>query len=172
MNYRVSPPAFIIDPTLFNCSMERTKLSTKQIKHALPNWMFSELVETVAAAVEKKPKKTRRGSRQGKKAKDKEAHRRLSNSSFDEGSSSDESPLSPDLNNKIGNRNRSSSTKECLLSKSIASLPMEMQKCFGEWKRERNDAMANHDDRRQRRIEKVMWQALNNITSRMVINQH
>jgi hypothetical protein len=43
-----------------NYSMERTKLSIKQIRHALPEWMFEELVDT---NTERRVRKTRRGNR-------------------------------------------------------------------------------------------------------------
>lgn len=140
--------------------MERTKLklSTNQIKHALPNWMFSELVDA-AAAVEKKPNQFRRGI-QGKKVKEVQ----LLDSSLDEGSIGDRFPLGP--NNKI--KGRSKSDEYCLLLKRIASLPMEIQRCFNKWKRERIDAITDNNNGRRRWVEADMWRALDKITSRIV----
>eukprot|EP00050_Salpingoeca_kvevrii_P008272 m.301890 g.301890 ORF g.301890 m.301890 type:complete len:218 (-) comp14954_c0_seq1:586-1239(-) len=118
--------------------MQRTKLSTRQIKHALPSWMFDELIDPTA---ERRPRKTRRGSRQNKKNRQREALMSFA--------------AAPVM---------SSTTS---LTKCIGALPVELQSCFNEWRRERKEAILHNDVVRQQDLERTMWSALRNIVTQM-----
>ena len=121
------------------CSMERTKLSTRQIRHALPDWMFEELVED---SLERRPRRTRRGNRA----------RRNRDLAVSSGSESNSPPASPVV---FGGHS---------LIKTISSLPLELQRCFSEWRRERKVAILQQDLYKQQEVERVMWSAYFNIT--------
>ena len=54
------PSACIIIPTPVTYSMERTKLSTRQIKHALPDWLFKAMVDEDGSNDRRTHNKTRR----------------------------------------------------------------------------------------------------------------
>lgn len=139
-----SESEFVMAPTLpTSCSMERTKLSTKQIRHALPEWMFVELVDE-AVPGERRQKKTRRGNRAKR------------STSRDSGCESTSPPPSPMLSLPM--------QPPTSLSKSIASLPADLQRCFSEWRRERKVAMMQNNIPKLQEVERVMWSAYNNIT--------
>ena len=122
--------------------IEPTKLTAKQIKHALPSWMFNDIVDDPLPD-KRTPKKTRRGCR-AKKNKDKANNNRMA--------------MENDMT-MLGNGSSIS------LSKCIASLPAELQRCFTEWRRERKQAIMNSDIDRQNAIETIMWSAIRNIMS-------
>lgn len=132
-----------------SCSMERTKLSTKQIRHALPEWMFVELVDE-AVPGERRQKKTRRGNR---------SKRSPSRDSGCESTSPPPSPLLP-------------MQPTTSLSKSIASLPVDLQRCFSEWRRERKMAMMQNDLSKLQEVERVMWSAYHNITQANLVHSY
>jgi hypothetical protein len=62
---------------------------------------------------------------------------------------------SPLRNDELGN--------DKYLIQCIRDLPQELRDCFTEWRRERKEAIIARDADKQRTVEKVMWNALNNI---------
>lgn len=134
-----------------SCSMERTKLSTRQIRHALPDWMFEELVDENA---ERRPRRTRRGNR-SRRSRQPGSGDMLGSCS--EGISPPTSPVA------FGGAQ---------LGKSIATLPVDLQRCFSEWRRERRLAVLQHDLYRQQELERVMWSAYFNIAQAHLMAAH
>jgi hypothetical protein len=122
------------------CSMERTKLSTRQIRHALPDWLFEELVDETMPGERRTHKKTRRG------------HRSKQNRELGGELSPPLSPTAPGGS----------------LLKSISSLPSDLQRCFSEWRRERKVAILQSDFYKQQEVERIMWSAYHNITQAQV----
>ena len=112
--------------------LEKTKLSVTQIKHALPHWMFVEVVqEEQHKTPPPPPVPSPRISPQH------QAPTARPGSAFSGGKSS------------------SANLMRC-----ISQLPPHYQRCFSGWRRERSQAINNSDMNMKAAVEKVMWSAL------------
>lgn len=140
------------------CSMERTKLSAKQIRHALPEWMVTEVVDlcsTKSGAIGNGAKRSRRRSR---------ASDRSERGSKTAGSRTGQRSGVGSLTVQQEAMVASPQSRQLLLA--IAALPTDLQKCFSDWRRERWQAIAAGDVMRQQQIEGIMASALAGLQKR------